>query len=90
MARSTGPILALGGITIFNSTVVHDQPIDWQIPVATGIAAGMLALLERVSAGLATGIAYTALLTVLLTRLDPAVPSPVESLLDWTGLAKGD
>lgn len=86
MARSTGPMLAVGGITMFNEMVVHGEPIDWRIPVATGIAAGMLALVEQLSEGAAVGIAYTALITILLARVKPDIPSPVESLLDWTGL----
>lgn len=88
MARSTGPMLAVGAITLLNETIVHDEPIDWRIPVAAGVAAGMLALVERLSEGAAVGIAYTALITILLARVKPGVPSPVESVLDWTQLDK--
>lgn len=86
MARSLGPMLAVGGITLFNESVVHGRPVDWRIPVATGIAAGMLAMVERISEGAAVGIAYVALVTILLARVKPNVPSPIESLVDWTGI----
>jgi hypothetical protein len=77
-------MLAVGAITLANETVVHGRPIDWRIPVATGIAAGMLALVERVSEQLAVGVAYVALVTLLLARVKSDVPSPTESLLKWT------
>jgi hypothetical protein len=79
-------MLAVGGITLFNESVVHGRPVDWRIPVATGIAAGMLAMVERISEGAAVGIAYVALVTILLARVKPNVPSPIESLVDWTGI----
>jgi len=86
MAQTTGPILAVGGITVFNQSVLNNKPIDWRVPIATGFLAGGFALFEKGNASLAKGIAWTALLTVLLTRLDPKVPSPVESLLKyWNG-----
>ena len=83
MARSTGPIIAAGSVTLANEVIFHNQPVNWRIPVATGIVAISLALLERLSEGFAVGIAYLALVTVLLTRTDPKVPSPVESALKW-------
>jgi len=45
MSATTGPVLALGGITIANRVVFNDQPMDWRIPIATALAAGMFALL---------------------------------------------
>ena len=83
MARSTGPILAVGGITIANQSLLakEQQPIDFRVIVGTAIAAGGLALLEKVSEGLAVGIAYIALVSVLFARLDPKAGSPAENLL---------
>jgi hypothetical protein len=83
MAASTGPVLALGGITIFNESVIHSQPFNWRLPIATGLLAGVCALLDTAVAGLGTGLAWVALATVLLTRVNPAVPSPTESFATW-------
>lgn len=83
MADTTGPVLAIGAITMANQSVFHDRPVDWRVPVATGIAAGAFALLERADRTIATGIAWVALAAVLFTRLDPSIPSPTESALTW-------
>lgn len=83
MARSTGPMLAVGGITLANQVIFQNQKVNWRVPIATGIAAGMLAIVERANEGLAVGLAWLALLTVLVARTDPKVKAPMESLLDW-------
>lgn len=83
MARTTGPVLAIGAITIANRTVFNEQPMDWRIPMATAIAAGMFALAERGWGDGATLLAWTALVAVIFTRVDPAVPAPAESALRW-------
>lgn len=82
--QTTGPILAVGAITLANRVVLNDKPFDWRIPVATGIAAGVFALAEKVNADIATGLAYLALVAVLFVRLDKDVPAPAESLAEWT------
>lgn len=85
MARSTGPILAVGGITLFNSVIVHDKTMaeNTRVIVGTGIAAASLALLEKLSPELAVGLAWLALVSILFVRVNPAVPSPVESFTKW-------
>lgn len=85
MADSTGPILAVGGITLFNDVIVHRKTWqqDTRVVVGTAIAAMGLALLERGSRELAVGIAWVALISSLFVRLDPNTPSPVESILSW-------
>jgi hypothetical protein len=83
MSKTTGPVLALGLITIANRTVFNDQPMDWRVPIATGLAAVGFNFAERVWPDGAVILAWTALLTVLLTRTDPKVPSPTESALTW-------
>lgn len=86
MSRSTGPILAAGAITLFNQVIVAGHPFDeatWRIPVGTAIAAGGLSLVERLSEPLAVGLAWLALVTLLLTRVTPGVPAPVESFTRW-------
>ncbi len=82
MARTTGPILAIGGITFANKLIAAGE-VDIRIPVGTGIAAILFALAERVSEQLAVGIAWIALAAVCLTRVDPKVPSPAETLLKY-------
>jgi len=83
MARSTGPILAVGAITFGNSVILSGKPPDLRIPIATAIAAGMFALIEKGWEQAAVMLSWTALVTVLFVRVDPGVPSPVESLLKW-------
>lgn len=83
MSKTTGPVLALGAVTIVNRSIFHGQPMDWRVPVATGLAAIGFSLGERVWPVGAEILAWTALLTVLLTRTDPKVPSPTESALTW-------
>lgn len=83
MSKTTGPILAMGGLTIANTTVFHGQPMDWRVPVATGLAAVGFSLAEKAWPQGAEILAWTALLTVLLTRTNPLVPSPAESAVSW-------
>jgi hypothetical protein len=86
MAKSTAPILLVGGISFFNQWLGNDN-LDLKILVATGIAAGGLALVEQVPglAPLAEGIAWIALITLLFTRLG-GKPSPIDNLTKLTGL----
>jgi hypothetical protein len=81
--RTTGPVLAIGGITLANASLLHGKPIDFRIPIATGIAAGAFALAEKAYEPLAVGIAWVALVAVLFVRITPGVPSPIESLNSW-------
>lgn len=83
MARTTGPILAIGGITLVNQSIVHGKPVDWRVPIAAGIAASLFGLAEKASAEAAVGVAYLALVTMLFARTQKDVPSPVESFNDW-------
>lgn len=83
MAKSTGPILAVGGITLFNKWIGNDEGFDIRIVVGTGIAAGMLALFEHANSELAVGIAWIALVTSLLIK--PATGnSAINNLLRLT------
>ncbi len=83
MAKSTGPILAVGAISLGNEVLVAGKPMNWRIPAATGIAAGILALAEKGWKDGAVALAYLALVTVLFVRTDPKVPAPVESFNKW-------
>lgn len=83
MSATTGPVLAMGLVTVVNQSLFHDRPMDWRVPVATGLAAVGFSLAERAWPQGAKILAWTALLTVLLARTQPSVPSPVESALTW-------
>jgi len=83
MAQSTGPVLAIGAITTANRSVFHDKEMDWRPVVATGIAALAFAAAERMWPAGARMLAWTALAAVCLSRIEPDVPSPVESALLW-------
>lgn len=87
MAKTTGPILAIGGITLANKSVLHAEPFDWRIAIATGVSAGMFALLEKGWEKGAVALSWLALVTVLFVRLDPKTPAPMESFNSW--LTKG-
>lgn len=83
MSQTTGPILATGAITVANQVIFHDEPMDWRVPVATGLAAMGFSLAERAWPKGSVILAWTVLGTVLLTRTQANVPSPVESALSW-------
>lgn len=87
MSRTTGPILAVGGITLANQSLLNNKPFQWPVVIATGISAGLFALLERLWEQGAVALAWLALVTILLVRIDPKVPAPMESLNKW--LQKG-
>lgn len=83
MAKTTGVVLLTGAITLANSSVFHDEPVDWRVPIATGLAALGFMGAEKIWEQGAVILAYTGLAAVLLTRMDSRVPSPVESALKW-------
>jgi hypothetical protein len=88
MAKSTAPILLTGGISAANQWLGNSQPPGTAIKilVATGIAAGGLALVEEIPgmAPLAQGIAWIAFITLMFTNLD-GKPSPIQNLAKMTG-----
>ncbi|TDC20618.1 hypothetical protein E1265_21345 [Streptomyces sp. 8K308] len=84
MARTTGPILAIGGITVANQVIFNEEDMDWRVPIATGIAAMLFSLAERGWEKGAVSLAYLALLTSLIARIGGR-PSPIESAAAWWG-----
>lgn len=82
MARSTGPILAVGALTMANRSLLSpkQEPPDFRVVVGTVVAAAGLALVERLNEQIAVGIAYIALVTVLFVRVGNQ-PAPSENLL---------
>lgn len=83
MSGSTGPILATGILTMMNQSILHNEPVDWRVPIATGLLAGAASLLERVLPEAVVIIAWTGLITILITRVDPRIPSITESIIGW-------
>jgi hypothetical protein len=86
MAGSTGPILAIGGITIVNESIVNGQPLDWRVPIATGLTALTIGALENGIPAFSDAfvkLSWIALVTTLLVRVKPGTPSPMESFVDW-------
>jgi len=88
MARSTGPLLAVGALTMANATLLNDKPIDLRIPVATGVLVLVAAAAERVGGDIVVGIAWVALVTSFVARTNSDTPSPAESLVRVLGLGK--
>lgn len=83
MSATTGIVLAMGGITVANASIFHDEPVDWRIPIATGLLALGFSGAERIAPQAAVMLAWTGLAVVVLTRVNPSVPSPAESALAW-------
>jgi len=84
MAKSTGPILIIGGVTIVNrwleltelngansnfATQFFMTTEFWRPAVATGMTVGAFALLEKVNQPLTVGVAWVALITTLLVPI---------------------
>lgn len=83
MSRTVGPIIAVGAITITNMTIFHGKPMDWRVPIATGITAAGFTLFEKAWEPAAVAFSYLALFAVLFVRLQPDVPSPAETAVDF-------
>lgn len=79
--KSTGPILAIGAITVANQSVLGSEPFDVRVLIATGLSAGLFALMEKGVGDVAVGLAWLALVGVVFVRLRPGTPAPIERLL---------
>lgn len=83
MSRTTGPILAIGAITLANAVLLHNRPVDFRVPIATAAAALVFSGAERLWEDGAVGLAWVALVTTLVVPIDPTVPSPIVSAQAW-------
>jgi hypothetical protein len=94
VGKSTGPILTAGALTWANLTIFTDMEDTSKaveeavrIGVATGVLAALMGGVEKISPALASGLAYTALVTVLLVRVPnkqgKPQPTPLERLLSF-------
>lgn len=84
MARSTGIVLAVGGLTAANEVLFapaagQKVAFNWRIvPAVAGLAFG-LAALERIAPEFAVGLAWLSLVTVLVVPFGNA-PTPLANL----------
>jgi hypothetical protein len=71
----------------FANEYLSSGTIDIKVLLATGIAAGGLAIVEQIPgfAPIAVGIAWIAFVTLMFTRLN-GKPSPVDTIQKVTGL----
>jgi len=96
MAQSTGVVLAVGGITLANEVIfapLSKSPgskaswsttVNWRvIPATLGLALA-LGGLEKAAPGLALGLAWLSMLTVLVVPFGNA-PTPLENVLKVMG-----
>jgi hypothetical protein len=71
-----------GALSFANSSLLNQQPVNWKIPIATGIAAVMLSGIEKVWGEGATAMAWMAVVAVLFVPINNK-PSPIENLLTF-------
>lgn len=89
MAQSTGPILTAGALTWANQTILSDEPTEQlfeksvRIGVATAILAGIFVGIEKFSPAVAVPLAWTALVTAAVIRVN-GKPGPLERALKLT------
>jgi len=90
MSRTTGPILVAGTLTWANQTILSDDKTpenlfenSVRIGVATGLLAGLFFGIEKFASPIAVPLAWVALVTTLVVRIDNK-PTPLERLLDLT------
>lgn len=86
MAKSTGPMLLVGGMEFANDYLNGGQ-IQLKVLLATGIAAGGLAIIEQVPGlqPIAVGIAWISFVTLMFTSVG-GKPSPAQTIGKVTGL----
>lgn len=83
MAASTAPLLAAGGIILFDDVILRGQAPDWKEPVAIGLLVGMFALAEPLAPEAVKLLSYLVVVSVLLGA--PSGHSPVKDFQAWVG-----
>lgn len=92
MARSTGIVLTVGGLTAANEVLFaplagHGTPwhdFNWRLIPATGALALGLAGLEKLAPGFAVGLAWLSLFAVLTLPFGNA-PTPIDNFSHLMG-----
>lgn len=79
--------MLLVGVMEFGNEYLNGGTVDVKVLLATGIAAGGLALVEQVpgAAPLAVGVAWIAFVTLMFTSIR-GKPSPIQTIQKVTGL----
>lgn len=86
MAESTGPILAAGGIVLADQVLLKGEAVDWKIPIATGIAIGMFALIEPAAPDAVKWLSWLVLVGALLGKDGNSPVIDFEAFLTGKGL----
>lgn len=92
MNRSTGLVVAAGGIAVANEALFaplagHGTPwkdLNWRLIPATAILALALSGLEKITPGFAVGLAGLTVAAVLIVPYGSAKP-PIENVLNVLG-----
>lgn len=95
MLRSTGLVLAAGGVEIANEALFAPlagqgtpwKDLNWRLVPATALLALALGGLEKLAPNFAVGLAGLALAAVFLIPYGNA-PSPIDNILKTMGYAK--
>lgn len=95
MTRSTGLVIAAGGVAVANEALFaplsgHGTPwknLNWRLVPATAILALALGGLEQIAPGFAVGLAGLTLAAVFIVPYGTA-SSPIENVLKVMGYAK--
>jgi hypothetical protein len=83
MAASTTPIVLAGGATVIADYIEH-KGIQWRVLVATGLAAGAFALIEKADPPLVVGIAWIAFIgSMIAPRPNGQLPPAEVFLNQW-------
>lgn len=87
MAGSTAPILLTGGTTML-ADYIQGQGVKWTVALATGIAAGVFALLEKADPQFVTGLAWIAFVGSMVAPRKSGSP-PIEVFLNQWNKVQG-
>jgi hypothetical protein len=96
MSKSTGLVLAAGGVAIANEALFaplsgHGTPwsnLNWRLIPATALLALALGGLEKLAPGFAVGLAGLTLAAVFIVPHSKATPTPLDNILKVMGYAK--
>jgi hypothetical protein len=85
MAASTGPILAIAAITLFNDIVIENNSFTDELRVVAAAGIGVLLFdgIEKINPLLAVGVAYIALVTAIVAPIGKGNTSFASRAATW-------